>query len=265
MSKLNWDGPGDRLYETGVDQGVLYLPDGSAVPWNGITSVSEVYEGESTQGLYFDGEKIYDYQLNEDFAATLKVFTYPEEFNPFDGVVEIGQGLYVKDQRPERFSLSYRTKIGNDLDGDEHGYKIHLVYNLSAIPEAATYSTVSKQFSPLEFSWGLSAIPEEIPGYFPTAHAIIDTTAVNKFLLRDLEEIIYGDTFTDPRLPTIQELTDIVSNWELISIIDHGDGTWTAEGPHELIWLLDESTFQINEVDAVYTDESTYEVTTTLP
>jgi hypothetical protein len=213
--------------------------------------------------MYFDGDKIYDNIFYDDYSATLNVLTYPDEFLPFDGVAAIGKGLFAEDQKPSRFSLSYRTRVGDDLKGAESGYKIHLVYNLTAIPDATSYSTISGDADPIEFSWDVSGIPEVISGYNATAHAILDTRKVNKYLLSDLYDIIYGTDTVAPRLPGLNELTNLVASWNLITITDNGDDTWTATGPDEYFSTLADGSFQITGVDATYLDADTYTVSTT--
>src|SRR5580765_2617317 len=141
MSVLIWDTAGSKVYETGLDKGVLYLSDGSAVPWNGLTSIVEKFDKES-ESVYYDGMKITDLVYLGDFAATLKAITYPDQFIELDGYGFLRQGMYVGNQLPKTFSLSYRTRIGNDVDGDVAGYKIHILYNLTAIPTDRTYNTV---------------------------------------------------------------------------------------------------------------------------
>ena len=133
MPILEWDKVGERYYETGIDRGVLYMPDGSAVPWNGLTSVIEHFD-KSTSPVYYDGMKISDLVSLGDFSATMKAVTYPEEFVEIEGSAKLRNGLFVGDQPPQTFCLCYRTKIGNDVDGVDSGYKIHLIYNLTAIP-----------------------------------------------------------------------------------------------------------------------------------
>lgn len=262
MAKILWDQVGTRYYEAGVDHGVLYLPSGVGVPWNGLTGVDEKVEGNSTAPVYFDGAKIYDIPLNDDFAGTLSALTYPDEFSTFDGVSSLGKGLYVENQRPLRFGLSYRTTVGNDLEGTSYGYKIHLLYNLTAISDATTYATTGATADAIEFKWDISAIPEVVPGYRATGYAVIDTRRVDKYLLKDLTDILYGTATTAPRLPPLAELTNFVTNWALITITDNGDDTWTATGPDEYIKITGD-TFEISNADATFIDADTYTISTT--
>lgn len=262
MAKLAWDQPEERPYESGVDRGVLYLPTGEGVAWNGLTAVEEdAYE--STEPVYVDGVKYRDVQKIDDYAATLKAFTYPDEFLEFDGVLAVGEGLYVGDQRARTFGLSYRTGVGNDADGDDYGYKIHIVYNITASTDTKEYATQGEESSAMEFSWKLNAVPPAYPGFRPTAHIIVDSTLINRFLLSDIEDVLYGTDTTDAYLPPIDDLAGMAATFTTIDIIDNGDGTWTAVGPDELITMTDATTFRIDEVNAVFIDDDTYQISTT--
>lgn len=262
MPRLIWNESGTRFYESGVDRGVLYLPNGSGVPWNGLTSVDESGT-DATEPVHFDGVKTVDIPLIGEYEGTLQAYTYPDEFLEFEGIASQGNGLYVDNQASMRFGLSYRTQVGNDIDGADHGYKIHIVYNLMAVPASPSYQTLSEQQSATDFSWSIAAVPEWVSGYRPTAHVVLDSRDLNPFLLRDLERILYGDANVNASLPPLSELVDFVSNWSLIEITDNGDGTWTAEGPDELVTMTDATTFEIDQVVATYLNNDTYEVSTT--
>jgi len=256
-----WDEVGTRFYETGVDRGVLYLTDGLGVPWNGLTSVTEKTSGSTESPLYFDGVKYGEHLAVGDFGATLKAYTYPDEFLEFEGVLDGGNGLFVTNQFPSRFGLSYRTKIGNDVDGLDAGYKIHILYNLLAIPSQKGYNSLSDNAGNLsEFEWTLSSIPGEIEGFRPTSHIILDTRIMSPVLVADIETTLYGNEINAPYLPPISTLVSQISSWVIIRIIDNGDGTWTAEGPDDLISMLDATTFQIIQANAVYLDADTYAI-----
>lgn len=262
MTTLLWDEVGTRFYEAGVDRGVLYSADGTAVPWNGLISVTEQSSGSGGSPVYFDGVKYADIVVLGDFAATIKAYTYPDEFLAFEGVLEVGNGLFVVNQKPTRFGLSYRTRISSDLDADE-GYKIHLLYNLLATPSQKDYQTLSEEGSAIEFEWNITAVPGEVPGFRPSAHVIFDTRRMSPILLQDIEETLYGNDFDDARLPPISTLTTFVGSWVIIRITDNGDGTWTAEGPDDLITMLDSTTFQIIQANAEYLDADTYIISDT--
>jgi hypothetical protein len=245
MATLTWDDVGDRLFETGVRKGVLYAADGHGVPWNGLISVDN-NEADSAEPVYFDGIKFNDIVTQGDFTATITAFTYPDEFLPFEGTLEDQDGFFILNQPHARaFGLSYQTLVGDDINGLESGYKIHLLYNLIAIPSTKGYQTIGDSIEPIEFEWSITSIPEEIDGYRPTAHVVIDSRKMDPYLLSDIEAILYGEDTGD-------ELT----------ITDHGDGTWTASSPIEgVITMLDDTTFKIDSTTAVYLSSDTYEIT----
>lgn len=215
MSRLLWDQVGERFYEAGVDRGVLYLADGSGVSWNGLISVEEGFGGDSTTPVYFDGVKQRDAQNTGDFEATINAFTYPDQFLDYEGLENLGNGLFVDDQpAPLAFGLSYRTMIGSDLDNVGRGYRIHIIYNLTATPSASSFETIGADSAPLEFSWDVTSVPEPVAGFRATAHVIFDSRFLNKSLLEALENILYGTTDSDPRIPAMDELFDLVASWD---------------------------------------------------
>jgi hypothetical protein len=263
MPALAWDNPDDRIFESGLDRGVLYLPDGSAVPWNGLTSIVEQFDRE-TNPVYYDGMKVHDLVVLGDFSATLKAVTYPEEFTEVEGVAEVAPGMYVTDQVPQMFGLSYRNKVGNGSSGDDIGYKIHVLYNLTAIPSDKTYATLSDQPSLVEFEWTITAVPEEIQGYRPTAHLILDSKQFDPLFLDDLEAMLYGTDTTDPELLEMPDMMTFVESWYRVKIIDNGDGSWTALADRDgFIFFLPDDTFKLTGVNAIYLDAGTYEIATT--
>lgn len=194
MSRLLWDDPGNRRFETGLDRGVLYLPTGLGVAWNGLTSVEEDNGDIESNAFFFDGIKYMDTRYPGDFSGTMSALTYPDEFLQFDGYAELENNHVLLGHQPvyDRFGLSWRTGIGNDINGLDHGYKIHICYNLLAIPSNRVYNTLSGETNPSEFSWDISGVPEVIPGYRPTVHIILDTTRMNSFMIRDVEDLLYG-------------------------------------------------------------------------
>lgn len=267
MARLAWNELGYRFYESGLDRGVLYLQDGTAVAWNGLTSVTESYNKESSP-IYYDGQKINDLVVLGDFAGTMKAITYPDEFIEVEGLAESSRaGIFFADQPPKTFNLCYRTLIGNDLEGTDYGYKLHLLYNVIAMPSEKEYTTLSMDSSAMEFEWSITAVPEEIEGFRPTAHVIFDSTKMDEWLLRDLEDILYGKSDADATLPTIAELLAFVDAWYRVEITDNGDGTWTADVRPDsgLIWLdpPDNTEFEILTATATYLDADTYELTDT--
>lgn len=260
MTAIVWDQVGERGFEAGIDRAVLYLPDGSAHPWNGIVSVTERTEGNDIASMYYDGVKYADLLALGNYAATLRAYTYPDEFLPFEGIAEVGNGLFVTNQARPRFGLTYRTKVGSDTADIDEAYKIHVLYNLTAVAADKNYETLTSDASAIQFEWSLTSIPEKIPGHRPTAHIIMDTRKMSPILLADLERTLYGDAFNAPKLPEISTLTNFIGEWVIIRITDNFDGTWTASGPDEFVFMLDGTTFQINQANAVYLDVNTYQI-----
>lgn len=257
-----WDKVGERVYETGLDKGVLYLPNGSAVPWNGLTSVVEKFDKEVSP-VYYDGQKINDIITLGDFAGTLKAVTYPDEFVELEGIGSVRRGIFVGDQKPKSFGLSYRVLIGNDIDGVV-GYKIHLLYNVTALPTDTTYASLSDGPSLVEFEWDISAVPEEVPGFRPTAHFIINSLDIDPWLLAELEEILYGSVTESASLMPMADLITFINSWYRVKIIDNGDGTWTAITLRDgFIEFFDNDVFDIINVNAIYLDEDTYVISDT--
>ena len=262
MSKLVWDQVGNRFYETGLDRGVLYLPNSIGIPWNGLTAVEEQFNNDITAPYFIDGVKYLDAQSTGDFAATLKALTYPDEFLECEGVISIANGLYADNQEPKSFNLSWRTRIGNDVDGDL-GYKLHLLYNAIAVPSDNDYETVSETSSAMEFSWSLTSMPTDVVGYASTAYVVLDSRYLYSRLLPDVEAILYGDANNDATMPNLSDLIAWARDWKLISVVDNGDGTWTATGPDEFFTMLDANTFQITGIDATYLADGSYNITDT--
>lgn len=263
MSAIVWDEIGSRSYEGGVSHGVLYKEDGYGIPWNGMTAVEET-GFNSTESDYFDGVKFNDVVTIGDYVATLRAFTYPDEFLYFEGVFEDQPGFYVTQQEPNSFGLSYRTQIGDAVNGLEAGYKIHLVYNLTAVPTTKSYETISDDFEPSEFEWTITGVPEEIEGFRPTCHVIIDSRYIDPFLLEDLEGVLYGSEDNDPHLPSLRALGSYIRSWQRLIVTDNGDGTWTARTTVDgVLVMLDANTFELNTDTAAYLDADTYTIEST--
>lgn len=217
MAILTWDGVGDRTYETGVDRGVLYTPNLSGVynngfAWNGLVSVSESPSGAESNPQYADNVKYLNLFSAEEFGATIEAFTYPDEFAPFDGLGVPTPGVRVGQQARKSFGLSYRTRIGNDIDGDNHGYTIHLVYGCSASPSEKQYTTINDSPEAITFSWEITTIPVAVTGMKPTAIVTIDSTKVDPTELTSLETILYGAVGVDPRLPLPNEVITLFTS-----------------------------------------------------
>ena len=204
--QLVWDAIGEKIYETGIDHGVLYIPDAQGVyndgvAWNGLTSISESPSGAEPSAQYADNIKYLNLLSAEEFSATIEAFTYPDEFAPFDGLAIPTPGVVVGQQTRKGFGLSYRTRIGNDIDGSDYGYKIHLVYGCYASPSEKAYNTINDSPEAINFSWSVTTTPVAVPGLKPTSQIIIDSTKVDPATLADLEQILYGDAGVDPALP----------------------------------------------------------------
>jgi len=204
--ELVWDEIGKRFYETGVDHGVLYLPNAqgaytNGVAWNGLTSVSETPSGAEPNAQYADNIKYLNLFSAEEFGATIEAFTYPDEFAQFDGLATPTPGVVVGQQPRKSFGLSYRSKIGNDVDGDSYGYKLHLVYGCSASPSEKAYNTINDSPEAIAFSWAITTTPVAVPGFMPTSIITVDSTKVSDATLMALEQILYGDAAVDPAMP----------------------------------------------------------------
>lgn len=224
MSKIVWDKTGERLYETGVKNGVLYVQnsDGSypkGVAWNGLTAVTESPSGAEATALYADDIKYLNLMSNEEFGATIEAYMYPKEFKVCDGSAEIAKGVTIGQQARKTFGLAYRTVLGNDVDGNDHGYKLHLIYGATASPSEKGYSTINDSPEAITFSWELNTTPVSVTGFKPTASLVIDSTEVDAEKLAELETILYGKDPTseggadgvDPRLPLPDEVAAIFS------------------------------------------------------
>ena len=215
MAVLVWDQVGERFYETGVDHGVLYVPDvvtgvyDTGFAWNGLVSVQETPTGAEPNAQYADNIKYLNLISAEEFGLTIEAFTYPNEFNQFDGVATPQAGVLVGQQGRKVFGLSYRTRLGNDLEADDYGYKLHLVYGCQATPSEKAYTTINDSPEAITFSWEVSTTPAPVTGLRPTSLITIDSTVVAPADLTALETLLYGAVATDPALPTPVEVIAI--------------------------------------------------------
>lgn len=214
MSTLVWDAVGERLYETGTKKGVLYPQVGSAYPkgyvWNGLTAVTESPEGGEATAIYADDIKYLNIRSVEDYGATVEAYTYPDEFADCDGSRAIAPGVTIGQQPRKPFGLSWTTTVGNDVEYDEHGYKIHLVWGATASPSEKSYQTINDSPEAITFSWEIDTVPVEVPGYKPTSHMEIDSTKTDADALAALEAILYGSENADARLPLPAEVIQII-------------------------------------------------------
>lgn len=237
MAPLTWDEIGERLYEVGVDHGVLYLPDAAGVydsgfAWNGLTTVTESPSGAEANPQYADNIKYLNLYSAEEFGGTIEAFTYPEEFAVCDGTFVPGPGVAVGQQPRKSFGMSYRTQVGNDLEGTEFGYKLHLLYGCQASPSEKAYATINDSPEAIAFSWEFTTTPAPVTGHKPTSLIVIDSTVVDPAELSDLEDLLYGASGA-ATLPTPDEVLAIfsaVAPGAATGASAGSPGTWTPGG-----------------------------------
>lgn len=215
MSKLVWDQTGDREYETGVKNGVLY-PQGEGgtypkgVAWNGLISVTESPSGAEATALYADDIKYLNLMSNEEFGATIEAYMSPEEFDQCDGTASLATGVSIGQQKRKTFGMAYKTTIGNDVDGNDHGYKIHLIYGALAAPSEKAYSSINDSPEAMTLSWEVSTTPVTVDGFKPTATVVIDSTKADPTKLAALEAVLFGSAEKEARLPLPDEIVSII-------------------------------------------------------
>ena len=217
MSKLVWDKTGERLYETGVKQGVLYpqaaggtYPKG--VAWNGLTNITESPSGAEATALYADDIKYLNLVSAEELGGTIEAYTYPDEFAECDGSAALTEGVFIGQQDRKTFGLCYRTTLGNDVDSNGHGYKLHLIYGALAAPSEKAYATINDSPEAITFSWEFKTTPVNVAGHKPTASITIDSTKVSETKMAALEKVLYGDGDTEARLPLPDEVVQILTS-----------------------------------------------------
>ena len=215
MARLVWDQTGQKTYETGVKQGVLYPQgEGGTYPkgyaWNGLTGVTESPSGAESNPLYADDIKYLNLISAEEFGATIEAYTYPDEFAECDGSAEIAPGVTIGQQARKTFGMAYKTTFGNDVDGNEHGYKLHLIYGALATPSEKAYATINDSPEAITFSWEVTTTPVAVEGFKPTASLTIDSTKVDKDKLTALEDILYGKDTVEARLPLPNEVATLM-------------------------------------------------------
>ena len=216
MAKLVWDESGKRVYETGVRNGVLYVQGaegayGNGVAWNGLTAVTESPSGAEPTALYADDIKYLELFSAEEFGATIEAYTYPEEFEACDGSASLGTGVTIGQQDRKAFGICYRTVVGNDVKGNEHGYKLHLVYGAKAKPSEKAYATVNDSPEAVTFSWEVTTTPVNVAGFKPTASVTIDSTKIQPDKLKAIEDKLYGTQDQEPTLLMPDEIKQIVA------------------------------------------------------
>lgn len=219
MAKLKWDQTGDRLYETGVKNGVLYVQDNKGeyplgVAWNGLTAVTESPSGAEATPLYADDIKYLNLISTEEFGATIEAYTYPDEFAACDGSASLAEGVSIGQQSRKTFGLCYKTTIGNDVAGNDYGYKLHIIYGAMAAPSEKAYATINDSPEAITFSWEVTTTPVSVTGFKPTAHIEIDSTKADATKLAALEAVLYGSdgegTGTDAKLPLPDEIATMM-------------------------------------------------------
>lgn len=214
MAKLIWDASGERFYETGVKNGVLYVQEAGAYPkgvaWNGLTAVTESPSGAEATPLYADDIKYLNLMSNEEFGATIEAYTYPDEFMVCDGSAALVEGVYIGQQPRKAFGMCYRTVLGNDVASNDYGYKLHLIYGALAAPSEKAYATINDSPEAITFSWEVTTTPVNVTGHKPTASLVIDSTKVEAEKLAALEAVLYGSESEEARLPLPDEVLEIV-------------------------------------------------------
>jgi hypothetical protein len=214
MSKLVWDQTGERYYETGVKQGVLYVQDKGAYPkgvaWNGLTAVTESPSGAEATPLYADDIKYLNLMSAEEFGATIEAYTYPDEFMECDGSAALAEGIYIGQQSRKSFGMCYRTVLGNDQENNDYGYKLHLIYGALAAPSEKGYATINDSPEAITFSWEVTTTPVNVTGHKPTASVVIDSTKVSAEQMAALEAVLYGTEAEEARLPLPDEILEII-------------------------------------------------------
>lgn len=215
MARLVWDKTGERVYETGVRQGVLYPMVGGAYPkgvaWNGLTAVTESPSGAEATPIYADDIKYLNLYSTEEFGATIEAYTYPKEFEECDGSAEIAVGVTIGQQTRKSFGMCYRTVIGNDVENEAHGYKLHIIYGATASPSEKAYATINDSPEAITFSWEVTTVPVNVDGFKPTASLTIDSTKIDSAKLTALEDILYGKGETEARLPLPDEIATLMA------------------------------------------------------
>lgn len=215
MAKLVWDKSGERFYETGVKNGVLYVMDkgvyGNGVAWNGLTAVTEAPSGAEATPLYADDIKYLNLMSAEEFGGTIEAYTYPDEFKACNGEAELAAGISIGQQTRKAFGFCYRTVLGNDEEENAFGYKLHLVYGAKASVSEKAYATINESPEPITFSWEFTTTPVEVEGFKPTSIVTIDSTKVDEAKLAALEAKLYGTESEEPTLPLPDEIKTLMA------------------------------------------------------
>lgn len=254
MAKINWSETGKRFFEAGIDRGVFYPNNNAGVSWDGLVAVQETPTDSDLAESHYDGQKFVARRRSGSYSASIEAYSYPKEFDDYNGRVGVSSA-----QNRDAFNFSYRSLIGSDVDGISHGYLIHLVYNALAAPTTSAYKTESTSTEVAMFSWQISTRPIAIKDTYGS-HLIIDTRVAYPWAVEALEGILYGNDISPPTLPSPEYIIDLFEDASILKITDHGDGSWTAEGPDDVVKMLDATSFEISWPTAVYIDDETYQL-----
>lgn len=263
MPGLAWDKTGERYYEQGVSKGVIYMRDGRNVVWNGLVSITQGSD-RALSPIYYDGMKVNDLATPADFRGVVSALTYPDEVLELEGVSRLSSGIYIGEQAPQVFNLSYQTRVGNDVAGTELGYKIHLLYNVTMIASDKNYQSMSDQPGLTPFQWNISTVPQEVTGFAPTSRIMLDSREITPSFLAEIELRLYGGVTADPSPPSFDEMMEMLLKFYAVDILDRKDGTWSATStiPGFIVSVGSEE-FELRNVDAEYIDADTYNVSDT--
>ena len=254
MTRLSWSNPGERLYEFGVDHGVFYPVDGTGVAWNGLITVKEAPSDLVDDVQYIDGQKYSRFQEPDSFSGQIEAYTYPDEFIPYDGYDD---GFSSQYRKP--FNFSYQTRIGSSEDNNL-GYKIHLVYNALVSPTTRKNSSINSSSDVEPFSLDLTTNPIAIPGSKPTAHLIIDSRIMYSWAMEELQNLLYGTETTPPQMPQPKDIIDLFERNAILRVTDHGDGTFTVDGPSEAIQNIGPNKWSITWPSVIFLNGNLYQI-----
>lgn len=255
---LTWDPPNERYFHQGLDRGAIYIGEDPPVAWNGLTDVSEG-GSSNTEIIYRDGKIILADVDASDFQASVSAFFYPDEFSACIGIPEAAEGLYVDNQKPKRFNLSYRTLVGNGSTGDLFGYQIHLVYNCLASIGTRARKTLSDSPEMMPFNFDLVCTPVKLPGFRPSAHYIIDTRGMQSGQRKELEDLLYGTSTADGHFPTATELFELMNFGVIMRVYDNGDGTYRITGAAQYFEDNGDGSYSVSNINAVLVGDE-YEI-----
>jgi hypothetical protein len=244
MAKLEWNARGSRILESGIDHAVLFIDDAIGIPWNGLIGLSNKSAGGETRDVYIDGVKANSESMIEEYVGTLEALFYPPQFEACDGIGYDADVLVRMGQQPRKpFHLVYRSWVGNDLDGAQAEYKIHILYNLYVMPSKREFKTLGKSVDLQTFSWDVTSIPEEVPGFLPTSHLIFESSKLYPVILQDLENIIFGSYFTDSRIAYPTEIINAIAAYIPVRITQNPATTGPSVGlhSHTILGVRDEN------------------------